>query len=232
MTYVSLVPQTVDTGFEVGLWQANAQAAKETVAVSNAELVSDVLSSAVTGAWSELLIDVEQTAQPPVDAGPKQSNKDVTALQVEMPTTVAEHGAAEAVFRMPAMEPPNDLAKSIIRNTFVSRLLANLKAIQNQCGTASCAAYARELLHDMRSMRDLAPFDPLLKVVMALYDAMAVDNQWADYDASQYEQAHNVLKAVAQYASLDGKRIGKAILALEAAGFDTLPFCITLQDCE
>jgi len=58
---------------------------------------------------------------------------------------------------------------------------------------------------------------------MALYDALAFQNRWIDYNASQYKGAHSLLTTLL-HSQLSKKDVELAILALEDLGFDTLPF--------
>lgn len=128
-------------------------------------------------------------------------------------------------------EEPNELAKGIIRSTLLSKLLSDLKTIQKQYDTSKISC-AHDLLHDMRSIRDHIPSDPILKIVMALYDSMAVDNKWADYTVDQYGEALAILKKAAEYSNIERKHVAKAINALENSGFNTLPYCVTFEDTE
>jgi hypothetical protein len=119
---------------------------------------------------------------------------------------------------------PNPAAQSIIRTALAKSILADLRSIQQYAGSAMAAAYAAPLLKTMRTMRDLVPYDPYVKVVMALYDAMAYENRWADYDAEQYQGARQTLGQLAKQTSIDRRDVAKAILELEERGFNTTPF--------
>ena len=78
-------------------------------------------------------------------------------------------------------------AQRILRAHFARQILTDLRRIQQHCGKPTSAVYADSLLRTMRSMRDLSPFDPYLEVAMALYDALAYQNRWFGYNASQFK---------------------------------------------
>ena len=58
---------------------------------------------------------------------------------------------------------------------------------------------------------------------MALYDSMAFENRWVEYKQPHYELASKILRAYAGQ-KLDNSKVRKAILKLQKAGFDILPF--------
>jgi hypothetical protein len=68
-----------------------------------------------------------------------------------------------------------------------------------------------------------------VEVTMALYDAMAFQNQWLNYTAEQYEGAHRVLRKLAGRAQLRNNNIENAIMDLEDLGFDTTPFEMNVE---
>jgi len=114
-------------------------------------------------------------------------------------------------------------AVRILRKHFVEIIIADLKGIQRNAGKPSSAVYAESLLRTMRQVRDLTSSDPFSAVVVALHDALAYKNRWADYRADQFEQARAI---IAKYANQEvfPDKVEKAIMELESAGFDTTPF--------
>jgi hypothetical protein len=84
--------------------------------------------------------------------------------------------------------------------------------------------YADNILRSIRAMRDLASYDPYVEVALALYDAMAFQNQWLNYTAEQYEGAHRVLRKLAGRSQLRNNDTENSILDLEDLGFATTPF--------
>lgn len=211
----------------VPVWAFGKREAKKPTVASSALLFDDVTKTDITGLLSPppAILHAEQTVLTPPELPQQESTKNVAEAEPEI-TYVEAYVEQNSV-----VQPCNDVAGSIIRSTLISRLLSNLRHIQ-QCETSSKVAYARELLHDMRTMRDLVPFDPIIKVVMALYDAMAVDNMWATYTKEQYAQAFKALREAAKHPSIGRKHLAKAILTLENAGFDTLPFSTIFEDTE
>jgi hypothetical protein len=128
---------------------------------------------------------------------------------------------------IPVGSPPHreeQDAERILRVHFVNSILADLRQIQRHCGTPAAAMYADNILRTIRAMRDLVSYDPYVEVVLALYDAMAFQNQWLHYTAKQYEGAHRVLWNLAKRPQLRNNDIENAIVALEDLGFDTTPF--------
>ena len=128
----------------------------------------------------------------------------------------------------PVLKADRD-ADRILRVHFVNPLLADLRKIQQHCGTPAAAMYADSILRTIRAMRDLVPFDPYIEVAMALYDAMAFQNRWLDYTVEQYEGAHHLLKNLAVRSQLRNNDIENAIMGLENLGFDTTPFEMSVE---
>jgi len=120
-------------------------------------------------------------------------------------------------------------AQRIMRTHFTKKILTDLRQIQQHCGEPKAAIYADSLLHTMREMRDLLPFDPYLEVVMALHDALAFQNRWSEYSSSQYAGAYSVLKELVKQEYLSNDKTEKAIMSLEELGFDTTPFGVDVD---
>jgi|SRR5215469_7172070 len=130
----------------------------------------------------------------------------------------------------PSIERLEKEAESIMRTHFAVQILSDLKQVQHYCRSPRAAMYAESLFSTMRLMREVSPYDPYLGLVMALYDALAYRNSWADYNGDQYQVAYKILKQVANVKSLNRDRIEKGIMKLEAAGFDTTPFAVDVAD--
>jgi len=99
----------------------------------------------------------------------------------------------------------------------------DLQKIQPYCGTPIAAVYADSLLQTLRTIRDRFPLEPLTEVLMALYDAIAFENRWIDYQANQYQGVRELLTTLID-SPLSNEDVEQAILGLEDLGFDTLPF--------
>ena len=114
--------------------------------------------------------------------------------------------------------------QQVLRAHYLPQILSDLQKIQPHCGQASAAMYADRLLRTLRTLRDAIPTDPFVEVATALHDALALQNNWADCDAGQFDAARTILKTAAKKEKLTDQHIEKAIIDLEAAGFDTTPF--------
>ena len=88
------------------------------------------------------------------------------------------------------------------------------------------ATYVRRLLSTIRMMRDLSPDDPHLDILLALHDAMAFRDRWAEYTAEQYAGVSEILKQLVRREHLSSGVVRTAIMSLEDLGFDTTPFDI------
>lgn len=107
---------------------------------------------------------------------------------------------------------------------FTKAILGDLQKLQQYSREPMAAIYADNLLRTMRTMRDKLPFDPYTEVVMALHDAIAFQNRWIDYNASQYQGVYDLLTSLIEREKLNNDEVYSAILTLENLGFDTLPF--------
>lgn len=123
--------------------------------------------------------------------------------------------------RLPVKLEPEALR--ILRKHFVEQIIRDLRRIEHYTGAPNAADYAASLFRTMRQVRDQAPSDPFVAVVLALHDSLAYKNRWGDYTANQYEQACAILAKFANQ-ELFPEKVEKAVMELEAAGFDTTPF--------
>lgn len=74
----------------------------------------------------------------------------------------------------------------------------------------------------MRFMRDKLPFYPYTEVVMALHDALAFQNRWIDYNASQYQGVYDLLTSLVNQEKINNSSVENSILTLLNLGFDIL----------
>jgi hypothetical protein len=118
------------------------------------------------------------------------------------------------------------MAQQILRTHYANQLLAELAQLQEHCAEPIAARYAGSLLRTMRTVRDVAPFDPFVDVVVALHNALAFENRWTDYSAEQYQEAYEILRKLGQRRSVSDDKAAKAIMELEEMGFDTTPFTL------
>ena len=145
--------------------------------------------------------------------------------------TSATGGAVVAHPHAQAKAPTVD-AERIVRAHFAGQILADLQMLAAHCREAIAARYASSLLRTIRTMRDVAPLDPFVEVLMALHDALAFENRWADYEADQYQAVHEVLKKLTKPKRLTSDKAEKALMELEDIGFDTTPFAMEITDEE
>jgi hypothetical protein len=128
--------------------------------------------------------------------------------------------------RIPMVRRPQTTpdVRQALRVHETKRVLNELLSIQGHCGSSRMAVYADSLIRALRSMRDALPTDPYVDVVVALHDALAHENRWADYTAEQYCSAYEMLKSLVKSGAIDQRKADRAVLALEQVGFNTLPF--------
>ncbi|HAX86157.1 MAG TPA: hypothetical protein DCY91_07755 [Cyanobacteria bacterium UBA11370] len=108
-------------------------------------------------------------------------------------------------------------------------IVGDLQKLQQYSGEPMAAVYADNLLRTMRTLRDKLPFDPYTEVVMALHDALAFQNRWIDYKASQYQGVYELITSLVNQEKINNEEVESAILTLETLGFDTLPFGVELD---
>jgi len=173
--------------------------------------------------------------------------KDITDLAVngdKEPATVKHTGGSaatvresnemggEASYDQSLNQPRLDTrTQRILRAHLAEQILDDLSKLALHHGQPIAAVYANGFLSTARLFRDQSPFDPYLEILMSLYDALAFENRWLDYNRSQYEGAKAVLISFANQ-ELDNKKIQKAVMKLEKLGFDTIPFGVELDFSE
>lgn len=74
------------------------------------------------------------------------------------------------------------------------------------------------------------PDDPISDVLFALYDALAYNGQWINYTADLFEKAGEILKWCARFALLNSDQAGDAIMRLDEAGFEIIPYTVNIQE--
>jgi len=112
-------------------------------------------------------------------------------------------------------------AQRILHVYLAKQILSELQQVEQNCGEPVAALYADSLFSTMRTMRDLFPTDSFVEVLMAFYDAMAANNNWLHYQASQFREVASILKRLLRRSKINANAVEQAILALEDIGFDT-----------
>jgi hypothetical protein len=121
------------------------------------------------------------------------------------------------------------LFMEIMKMHLLDPILDAFDKIQPHANSGDAAVYINRILHTIREMEDRSPKDPFLDILFALYDALAVDNNWTKYTADQYAKAKEVLEKYSKRSILNQKAIEKAIVELEEIGFDTTPFTLNIE---
>jgi len=115
-------------------------------------------------------------------------------------------------------------AQRILHVYLAEQILRELQQVEQSCGEPVAAVYADSLFSTMRTMRDLFPTDSFVEVLMALYDAMAANNNWCNLQAHQFREAASILKKILRRKNITANAVEWAIIALEDIGLDTTPF--------
>lgn len=124
---------------------------------------------------------------------------------------------------LPSKEPSKSYIL-IIRSHFIPSILSTLEEIQPHAGTANAAVFVDEVLHCINDFSNKSPEDPLLEMLLAFYDAISANANWADYSADQYEDAKKIIAILADKYPIQEDDIEKAIMKLEESGFNTTPY--------
>lgn len=128
--------------------------------------------------------------------------------------------------RQEQKQPPSSEFIHITRAIFVKSILQALDRIQAFAQTSDAISYAHQILYQIQEFETTSPDDPFLEILSGLYVALAYENLWADYDAGQFAVVRRILKNFADRPVLKPMDIEKAIMAMEAAGFNTTPIPI------
>jgi hypothetical protein len=119
---------------------------------------------------------------------------------------------------------PDSAARQIVQQYFVSKILPDLQRIHQDPDGLPSPVYADSIIRTIREIRDLAPSDPLARVLLTLHDAMAFQNRWVTYTEAQYNAAYDLLKDLVDLQNLSNEDVQKTTRSLEVIGFDTMPF--------
>jgi len=131
---------------------------------------------------------------------------------------------SEAAGARPSAPGPSENAQQILRAHFAKEILRSLEQLAGCAAEPIAARYAGIMLRAMRTLRDMNPYDPYVEVAMALHDALAFENRWAQVPGERYRGALDVLKKLHRLRRIDNAKAEKAIVDLEEIGFDTTPF--------
>ena len=108
-------------------------------------------------------------------------------------------------------------------------ILQSVQKVQPYAGTPDASTYVHTILHTIHDFDEKSPDDPVLEALFAFYDALAHQDQWTTYTATQFEKAEEILKHVSK-ESIKSKDIEKAIDALDDVGFDIIPYQFSFED--
>lgn len=130
------------------------------------------------------------------------------------------------------VQQPSQEFIMIMRSHFVNPILKSLVSIQPLAGTSAGAPYIADVLNNIKGIAQRSPNDRFIEILRALYDSLAFQGEWANYNSDQFKNAHDILKKYAGYPSLKTNEIEKAIMEIETEGFDTTPIPLIMDDEE
>ena len=125
-------------------------------------------------------------------------------------------------------EPSRDFLE-IIRMHFLNPIIDAFDELQSYAESPNAAVYINEILHLIKEIEARSPQDPYLNILMALYDALAFNNNWTQYDQDQLKGAKDTLVKYSKRNALNQRTVEKAIIELEVLGFDTTPFVFNFE---
>jgi hypothetical protein len=182
--------------------------------------------------WTERSTEPDEEANANIIAKEARSLS-VTSLQDDAGKSGVDVGVPQAA-RLAALPTPvempkravsiDETAQRVMRVHFAKQILRELQWLEQKGGDPIAAMYVDSLFSTMRTMRDLSPTDPFVEVLMALYDAMAANNNWFNLKAHQLREAASILKKLLRRRKITEDAVEQAILSLEDIGFDTTPF--------
>jgi len=162
---------------------------------------------------AQTVLNVEQVVSA-VKAFNEQEHQQFLAALVDI-DELGEYMKAPAI---------DEASQKVTRVNFAKQILRELQRLEQNCGEPVAAVYVDSLFSTMRTMRDLFPTDSFVEVLMALYNAMAADNNWCDLQAHQINSAASILQDIFSKEKTSILDVEDAILSLEKVGFDTTPF--------
>jgi hypothetical protein len=115
-----------------------------------------------------------------------------------------------------------------MRPKFVKDVLNALKNIQPFACTAGAAMYVDIILTQIRDMESYIPYDSIMEVLRALYDALVYKNNWLKYESGQFQKVLEMLSPLTELFPLTSGEVNRAILKLREFGFDILPYEIDI----
>lgn len=117
-----------------------------------------------------------------------------------------------------------------MRPFLITDILNALHEVQPFAGTAKAAMYIYQIFETKTKMESLIYDDSILEIIRALYDSLACNDRWTDYNAKQYQKAFNIIEPLLKLYPVSQGEIDRAILALEEEGFDTTPYALAEEE--
>ncbi len=121
-------------------------------------------------------------------------------------------------------------ASETVRTRFIKSIPDGLEKAALHAGSSSATVYINQILHTIHCMDEQFPNDPISDVLFALYDALAYNGQWINYTADLFEKAGEILKWCSGFTVLNQDQAEEAIMRLDEAGFETIPYTVNIQE--
>ncbi len=123
-----------------------------------------------------------------------------------------------------------DKSTETVRTRFLKSISDGLEKVALHAGSSSAAVYINQILHTIHCMDEQFPDDPISDVLFALYDALAYNGQWINYTADLFEKAGEILKWCTGFPVLNSNQAEEAIMRLDEAGFEIIPYTVNIQE--
>jgi hypothetical protein len=161
-------------------------------------------------------------------AGQRGSTMDIKQAVLENLELLPSEKQQQVLGFIQSLLPCDPAKQQELRRPFLEKILLDLQRLQWFRDGLPSAAYAGHFMQTIKAMFYQIPADPLTEVLMALHDSMAYQNHWVQYTAEQYQNVSILIKDLSDRPQLSREDITQALQSLEAFGFNTLPYEITV----
>lgn len=142
-----------------------------------------------------------------------------------------EQGVATNLFKFPKSTKPatgktenqKELKDALLLSHYSKQISGHLMQLAELAESALAFGAIAKLLNDLTSCSDALRANNFSLFSTALHDALASDDKWCGYSRTQYKEVAALFKEAASGGNSYPK-ISRAIMHLEALGFNTTPF--------
>ncbi len=122
------------------------------------------------------------------------------------------------------------MAERILRADVAGRIIPALRKMCEAVVEPKGAMIMSRIFKTIEHAAAVSPNSPFTRLLLALHDSLAFNNQWISYSHDQYTAAADTLAQLVRKPFINDSQANRAIVELEMIGFNTVPFAFPLPE--